>query len=116
MNTTRLIAAIAITFAASGAAMAQQATYDYPQVVTSQVTRAEVLAQLQAARADGSLIVNEASVGTTPSFMAQRSRPLVRAEAVLALKSGLVNALTAEPHGFTVAAAPVDVAIALASK
>lgn len=116
MNTTRLIAAIAFTFAASGAAMAQEATYDYPQVVKSQVTRAEVLAQLQAARADGSLTVNEATVGATPSFMAQRSRPVVRAEAVLALKSGWAHALTAEPHAFTVAAAPVDVAVSLASK
>jgi hypothetical protein len=116
MNTTRIIAALALTFAAAGSAMAQEATYDYPQVLSSQTTRAAVLAVLQSALAEGSLIVNEASVGATTPFLAQRSRPAVRAEAVMALRSGQSQALTAEPHDFTVGQVTSPVTVALARK
>ena len=116
MNTTRIIAALALTFAAAGSAMAQEATYDYPQALSSQTTRAAVQAELQAARAEGSLIVNEASVGGATQFLAQRSRPAVKAEAVMALRSGQTQVLTAEPHDFTVAAAPASAMLILAKR
>lgn len=116
MNTTRIVAALALTFAAAGSAMAQEASYDYPQALSSQTTRAAVQAELRAARADGSLIVNEASVGGAARFLAQRSRPAVKAEAVLALRSGQSQALTAEPHDFTVDLTPTPAVVALARR
>ena len=114
MKTTTLFAAIAVTLAASASAMAQEASYDYPQAAVSQTTRAAVLADLATARAEGTLQVNEASVGKEGPFMAQRSRDAVRAEARLAVRSGQTAALTAEPHAFgiTVPAAVAPVAVA----
>ncbi len=115
MKTTHLFTAIALTIAAaSGPVLAQEASYEYPQPATSQTSRAAVLADLSTARAEGTLQVNEASVGPEGRFMAQRSRDAVRAEARQAVRSGRVAALTAEPHDFgimaTAAAAPVAVA------
>jgi hypothetical protein len=100
MKTTHLFAALVITLSATGAAMAQQATYEYPLALTSTTTVAAVKAQLQAARADGSLVINEAQVGTLPKFQAQLSREAVRAETLRAAASGEIRELTAEPHGF----------------
>ncbi len=116
MNTTRLITAIALTFAASGAALAQEATYEYPQAAVSQVSRSAVQADLNLARAEGKLLVSEASVGGQSLFVSQLSRGMVRAEAVTALKTGHANDLTAEPYAFTVNAMPSLPVLTLASK
>lgn len=119
MKTNAFIAAVALTLAAAaGPVLAQEATYDYPQAVASQTTRAAVLAELKALRADGQVLVSEAHVGLQANPQArtlpQRSREAVRAEARAAMQSGLTHSLTAEPYGFTVAvqttAAPVQVA------
>ena len=102
-TTSTLFAALALTLAAAAApVLAQEATYDYPQVVSSTTTRAAVQAELKALRADGHVLVNEAQAGVETRALPMRSREAVRAEARAALKSGLTHALTADPHGFTV--------------
>ena len=116
MNTTRLITAVALTLVASGAALAQEATYDYPQSSPSQVSRSAVKTDLNLARMDGKLLVNEASVGGPTLFIAQLSRQAVRAEAQLALKTGRGQLLTAEPHDFAVDLVPAQTVLTLAGK
>ena len=103
MNTTRLIAALAVSFVASGAAMAQEATYELPQASTSTVTRAQVIAELQQARADGSLRVTEGSTHKSAPFVSQRSRADVQAETRAAAASGELRMLNRESNAFTVA-------------
>ncbi len=117
MNTRHLIAAIALTFvAASGAAVAQEAIYEYPQALKSQTTRAAVLAELQAARADGTLQVHERSFHQEPRFVSQTSRDRVRAEARTARQSGQTAALTAEPQGFDGGLPLPQASVAMAAK
>ncbi len=118
MKTNHLFTAIALTLAAAtGPVLAQEASYDYPQPIVSQTTRAAVLAELAIARAEGTLQVNEASVDKQTHFMAQRSRDAVRAEARLAVRSGHSAALTAEPHDFSVAVpAAAATLVAVAAK
>lgn len=100
-TTTRLIAALSLSLAAAGAAWAQEAQYEMPQPITSQTTRAAVLADLQLSRASGSVVINEAYVGVLPSAVASPvSRAAVHAETLAALASGQVAALTAEPSAF----------------
>jgi Domain of unknown function (DUF4148) len=106
MNTTKLIAALALSFAASGAALAQEATYEYPQVSTSTVTRAQVIAELQQARLDGSYGVTERDTYKPAVFIAQRSRADVRAEAMAAAATGEQNHLHGETNAFDVAVKP----------
>lgn len=55
MKTSTLVAALALSFAASGAALADGASYDYAQPISAGKTRAAVQAELVAARADGSI-------------------------------------------------------------
>jgi hypothetical protein len=115
MNTKHFFTAVALTIAAaSGPVLAQEATYDYPTVVTSQTTRAAVLADLALARAQGTLQVNEASVGHAHRFMAQRSRDAVRAEVRHTARNGAPLSTTAETNAFAIeapqAAAPLTVA------
>jgi Domain of unknown function (DUF4148) len=113
MNTTRkLIAALTVFSAAGGAAWAQEATYEYPQAATSTVTRAQVLAELQQARLDGSHLVAEGQTHASPVFIAQRSRADVRAEARAA--RGETNALSAETNAFEVVATPAPTPTAAA--
>ena len=117
MNTKHLFAAIALTVAAaSGPVLAQEATYEYPQVLSSQTTRAAVLAELKVARADGTIQQGEASIVNEARFVPQRSRDGVRAEARLATRGGQVNPLTAEPYGFDVAQPKATAPMAVAGK
>lgn len=99
-TTTRLIAALSLSLAASGAALAQEASYDYPQAAHSQTTRAAVLADLRQAQAQGSMLINEAYVGQVPVNGSVVSRAAVRADTLAALASGQIAALTAEPSAF----------------
>jgi Domain of unknown function (DUF4148) len=55
MKTSTLVAALALSFAASGAALAEGSSYDYPQAIGAGKSRADVQAELVAARADGSI-------------------------------------------------------------
>ena len=101
MKTSTLIAAVATLFAAAGAS-AQQATYDLPQPVSSTVTRAAVVADLQQARADGTLQVTEWDRQAGTPIVSTRSRGDVQAEALAAAANGSIHALVGEPQGFDV--------------
>ncbi len=114
MNTTKLIATLALSFAAGGAAMAQEATYEAPQVLTSGTSRAQVLAELQQARTTGSLLITEADYQKPAPFVAQRSRAEVKTETLAAIASGEVAALNGE-HGASDAAARRTDAVRMAT-
>ena len=95
MKTTHLIAALAVSFAASGAALAQEATYDYPQATTSSVTRAQVQAELAAARADGSIKAWSISYNPLALAKSELSREAVKAQR----HAGLSDAVVGEDSG-----------------
>ena len=75
MKTSTLVAALSLSFVATGAALANgEATYEKPQVIQSQVSRADVIAQLNQARADGTLLVSEGDYQKNAPFTSQRRR------------------------------------------
>ncbi len=77
MNKLFIAAALVAT---SFAAMAEGATYEFPQPITSTVSRAEVQAQTALARARGEIVSGEFS------YVAPSQGPaLTRAEVLLAL-------------------------------
>lgn len=102
MKFSTLFAAAATVLAAAGA-QAQEATYQLPQPVTSQITRAAVMAELQQARANGTLQATEWDRQAATPSASTRSRTDVQAEARAAVASGASQALSAEPSGFDVA-------------
>jgi hypothetical protein len=98
-GSTAIVAIAAAAFGTFGtSAYAQEATYEYPQAVVSQKTRAQVHAELLQARAEGTLLVSEADFNRTPSFVASKSREMVVAE--LRADAGVFKAVAAEPQGF----------------
>jgi hypothetical protein len=99
-TSTTLIAALAVSFAASGAALAQEATYEYPQAVVSTVTRAAVQADLAQARADGTLRVTEADFNRHTPSVTHLSRGAVKAELLAAIASGELQRLNRDHNGF----------------
>jgi hypothetical protein len=99
MKTSSLIVAAFALVAAAGAS-AQEATYELPQPVTSQTTRAAVVAELQSARANGTLLVTEWDRQSATPAVSVRSRAEVQAEARAAAASGDSIARHGEPHGF----------------
>jgi len=103
MKTSTLIAAIAVSFAAAGTALAQEATYDLPQPVGSNVSQAQVRAELAQARAAGKLLVTEADYQKPAAFASQLSREQVKAETLAAIASGEVRLLNSEQNTFSVA-------------
>lgn len=77
MKTRSIVAAAILSI--TGAAFAQgEATYEYPQAVNSAKSRAEVVADLQQARAAGQIVSGEANVLPQATFVAQKSRAEVR--------------------------------------
>lgn len=101
MNIRTLVAALSLV--AAGGAFAQEATVD-PRVPTaSTVTRAEVRAELNRARAAGELVVNEADYGRLPRTPGAASRDAVRAELAAARASGEWHTLGAEAYDFAAA-------------
>ena len=98
MKTSTLVAAFALSFAAAGAALAQEATYELPQPLSSATSRAQVQAELQQARANGTLRVTEGDFQKPTPFIAQRSRADVQAETLAAIASGEIAARNSE-HG-----------------
>jgi Domain of unknown function (DUF4148) len=98
MKTSTLIAAFALSFAAAGTTFAQEATYELPQPLTSTTSRAQVQAELQKARADGTLRVTEGDFQKSAPFVAQRNRVDVQAETLAAIASGEIAARNGE-HG-----------------
>ncbi len=94
-----LIAAVALTAAAAGSALAQEATPDsWLQGVQSSKTRAEVSAELAAARASG--LTKAWSAGYMEPVRQSALRAEVRARTLQAIQSGEVNAINAEVYGY----------------
>jgi hypothetical protein len=102
MKTSTLIAAIAVSFAATGTAFAQEATYELPQRASSELSRAQVQSELAQARAAGNLLVTEADYQKGTPFASQLSRAEVRAETLTAIANGEVQRLNSEQNGFSV--------------
>ena len=98
MKTSTLITTIALSFA--GAAFAQEAVYEQPLAAVSQKTRAEVIVELQQARADGTLRMTELQGQQQTPFVASLSRAEVRAETLAAAANGELLALSRESSGF----------------
>jgi Domain of unknown function (DUF4148) len=90
-------AVAALSFAFAGIAHADGAEYQLPQPNTSTVTRAQVLAELAEARAQGLLPIGEADVPRV-AFTSQRTRAEVRAETLQAIASGELRFLNQEPQ------------------
>ena len=95
MKTSTIVAGLAVSIASSGAAFAQEATYDYPQPVVSTKTRAQVQSELFAARADGSSKVWSISYNPLALAKSERSRDSVKAER----GSAMAHAVIAEDSG-----------------
>ncbi len=94
-----LIAAIALTAAAAGSAFAQEATPDsWLQGVQSTKSRAEVSAELVAARQTG--LIQSATEGYIEPVRNSALRAEVRARTLQAIQSGEVNAINAEVYGY----------------
>ena len=100
MNATQsLIAAIVLTAAAAGSAFAQEATADsWLQSAQSTKTRAEVSAELFAARKSG--LTKAWSAGYIEPVRNGALRAEVRAATVQALHNGEVKAINAEVYGY----------------
>jgi hypothetical protein len=76
---TATVAAIGL---ASTAAFAEGASYDYPQAVTSNTTRAQVQSELAQAKRDGSIKVYSISYNHMAAMKSVKSRAEVQAEVV----------------------------------
>lgn len=77
MKTRSIIAAAILSI--TGAAFAQgEATYEYPQAVTSAKSRADVVAELQQARAAGQIVSGEAYLLPQTTVVSTKSRAEVR--------------------------------------
>lgn len=98
MKTTQLFAVVAIAFAASGAAFAQEATVVPAMSDTSTLTRADVRADVLAARADGSLAALDSRLGLAGDTMSNVSRQAVVAQTKRALASGEVALINARSY------------------
>jgi hypothetical protein len=94
MNTRTMILAATMAAFASGATLAQEATYDYPASAASSVTRAQVQAELAQARIDGSMRVWSTSYNHMAAVKSVKTRDEVRAE-VLAERRAATGAVTA---------------------
>jgi len=91
MNAKRLIATVAV-FAATGSVFAQQTeTVDPAANFVSTRTRAEVIAELKQARADGSLNYTDDRYPVVQANRSSKSREQTRAELVEAQRNHVIN-------------------------
>ena len=98
-----VIAISAASLLAAGTAFAQEATPDtWMQASVSSKTRADVQAELVAARASG--LINAWSAGYIEPVRSQLVRAEVRAATLRAVASGEVKAINAEVYSFAPAA------------
>ncbi len=89
MKTTSIIAAAILSI--TGTAFAQgEATYEYPQAASVANSRADVLAELQQARAAGQIVSGEAHVLPAP-VVAASSRAEVRTQAAVSARALPLN-------------------------
>lgn len=116
MNANKLIAIAAFATIATGAtsaALAQEATVEPAQAKQTQVstlTRADVLASLAKARADGSIhFARDGYLPTSPSTL---SREAVAAATRAAVRSGELQAINATVYGYAPEQAAAVMALA----
>ncbi len=88
MKTLSILAIATLSFAAAGSALAQEARFHLPQPITSDVSRAQVEAQLFKARADGTLPFGQADVMPVQRTHSDLTRAEVRAQTLKALADG----------------------------
>ena len=108
MNTRQRLASVAIAAVAAfsgAAAFAQEATSDAWMNAASTKTRAEVQAELQQARADGSIRFSRA--GYIETLTSTKSRDAVKAETLAARSTGELAHINAEVYGYEQVQAPV---------
>lgn len=91
-------AAVAALGFAGAAAQAQEATYEYPQAAVSNVTRAQVQAELAQAKRDGSTRVWSTSYNHMAAAKAMKTRAEVQAE-LLGTDRAVLNAMNGEDSG-----------------
>lgn len=97
-TTTRLFAALALSLAAAAPVMAQEATPDtWISAAQSTKTRAQVVAELATARANGT--IKSWSAGYMDKTPSTAQREAVRTVARQALASGEIAAINAEAQG-----------------
>jgi len=106
MNATIRNATLVAAALFAGAAFAGEATYELPLPAKSELTRAQVKAELDAARQAGTLQVTEADWPRTPALLVAKSREQVRDELRLAALSG--ELAFGEPHGFDAVTTPAE--------
>lgn len=112
MNRKTLAAAFVATFAASGAALADGASYDYPTATVSGKTRADVQKELFAARADGSVKVWSTTYNPLTVAKSLKTRDEVKAER----SDARVQAFYGEDSGSFALSAPAAQAAPLLAK
>lgn len=98
MNTRNILAIATFALAAGGSAFAQEATSDAWMDAASTKSRADVMAELKQARADGS--IRAVSAGYLNPIVSQKSRADVRAEVLAAARSGELQRVDAEAYAF----------------
>lgn len=107
MNKLSLLVASATLALAGTAAFAQEATPDYPQAVSSNVTRAQVQAELAQAKRDGSMRAWSTSYNPFAAARSLKTRDEVRAE-LMGGDRALYAALSGEDSGaFALARQPL---------
>jgi hypothetical protein len=107
MNATFRNATILAAALFAGTAFAGEATYELPLPAKSALTRAQVQAELAAARAEGTHRVTEVDWPLAPAITLAKSRQQVRDELRIAALNGEL-ASGGEPHGFDGVATPVE--------
>lgn len=108
MSTRQRLVSVAIAAVAAfagTAAFAQEATSDAWMNSASTKTRADVQAELQQARADGSIRFSRA--GYIETLKSSQSREAVKAETLAARKTGELAHINAEVYGYEQVLAPV---------
>lgn len=109
MQVKTLIAAAALAFVGA-TAFAQEATSDAWMAAPATKSRADVQAELQAARASG--LTKSWSAGYIEKLAGTKTRAEVVAATIAARHSGELNAIDAEAQGFS--AQPVQPGVRLA--
>jgi hypothetical protein len=102
MNTSLRLSALVLSLAAAGSAFAESPHAVDPMPTVSTLTRAEVQAEVQQARAHGLVVIGEAelSQAQVPSVAVTRDRDAVRAETRAAIASGALPVVYRESNGF----------------
>jgi hypothetical protein len=100
MKSNALIAIALVSALASTAAVADGATYELPQPITSQTSRADVMAELLANRTQSMAWSSEASALPMQTTASLYSRAEVRDQAVAAVADGSARWVGADDNSF----------------